>query len=278
VKARLIYSLLLLVAVSLVYKLFFLKTEHNTVSNSEQKISIPEKQPEKPVFNDYQAKKLPPVQATAFDYSDVKNTAEKKQKFFDILRPLIENQNQIIRDNRKRIQFARKHNTDHDWLAAIAEEHKLDWDRENPDWDRLLFHIDTVPAELVMTQAANESAWGLSRFAQKGNNLFGQWCFSKGCGLVPAQRNKGSKHEVRKFDSINDSIASYMHNINTSRAYRDLRKVRAEQRSRGEALDAMTLAGGLKKYSSRGMAYVREIRSMIKTNLALMQKESPNIN
>jgi len=39
-----------------------------------------------------------------------------------------------------------------------------------------------------MAQAANESAWGLSRFAQKGNNLFGKRCVKKGCGIVTDQR------------------------------------------------------------------------------------------
>ena len=122
-----------------------------------------------------------------------------------------------------------------------------------------------------MAQAANESAWGLSRFAQKGNNLFGQWCFKKGCGIVPGQRNAGANHEVRKFASINDSVASYMHNLNTGRAYKDLRKLRATLRSTNAAVDGHTLAKGLIKYSSRGKAYVKEIQSMIKTNMTLMQ-------
>ena len=41
-------------------------------------------------------------------------------------------------------------------------------------------------------QAANESAWGTSRFARIGLNFFGQWCYSKGCGMVPKRRNTGA--------------------------------------------------------------------------------------
>ena len=71
-----------------------------------------------------------------------------------------------------------------------------------------------------------ESGWGESRFAQQGNNLFGEWCFTKGCGIVPSQRKEGATHEVRRFDSVDDALASYMHNLNTGHAYKALRVAR----------------------------------------------------
>jgi len=209
-------------------------------------------------------------QADIFDYTNVKNTAEKKQVFFDTLRPIIISQNQLIEDQRQQIISAKDNKANHPWLQAVADKYNVDWNNEKPDWDQLLHHIDTIPQELVMAQAANESAWGKSRFAQKGNNLFGQWCFRKGCGIVPGQRNNGANHEVRKFASINDSVASYMHNLNTSRAYKDLRKLRASLRAAKDNVDGHTLAKGLKKYSSRGVEYVKEIQSMIRTNKSLM--------
>lgn len=225
----------------------------------------------KPVFTPLALTPVASIQASAFDYSKIRNTKEKKQIFFDTLRPIIKNTNQAINNNRQRVLFARKHKTDHAWVKTIAEKYSVEWDDKKPDWDRLLSRIDIIPAELAMTQAANESAWGLSRFAQKGNNIFGQWCFKKGCGIVPSKRDAGGKHEVRKFKNINESIASYMHNINTGRVYAALRKIRANQRAKGEVINAMKLAVGLEKYSTRRKAYVKEIQSMIKTNLRLMQ-------
>lgn len=225
----------------------------------------------KPIFTPSAPAPVASIQASVFDYSKIKNTKEKKQIFFDTLRPIIKNKNQLIENDRQRILFAKKHNTDQAWIESIAKKYSVEWDSKKPDWDRLLTRIDIIPAELAMTQAANESAWGLSRFAQKGNNIFGQWCFKKGCGIVPSKRDKGTKHEVRKFKSINDSIASYMHNINTGRVYAALRNVRASQRAKGEIIDAMKLAVGLEKYSTRRKAYVKEIQSMIRTNLRLMQ-------
>lgn len=228
-------------------------------------------QENKPVFSHSYAKSITPYQADTFDYSDVNHVSEKKQIFFDTLRPIVENQNQIIRDTRQHVLFARQYETDYEWVESIAKKYKVEWNPEDPDWDTLLFRIDTIPVELVMTQAANESAWGTSRFAQKGNNLFGQWCFSAGCGIVPEQRDSGSSHEVKKFDNINQSVSSYMHNINTTRAYKGLRKVRLQHRKQNKPLDAISLATGLEKYSTRGKEYVKEIQSMIKTNLAYMQ-------
>jgi len=225
----------------------------------------------KPQFKPEPVKQIAPMQASVFDYSKVKNTKEKKKIFFNTLRPIIKNKNQDIINTRKRVLFAKKHNTDKQWLKTIAEKYSVKWDEKKPDWKKLLSRIDIIPADLAMTQAANESAWGLSRFAQKGNNIFGQWCYKKGCGLVPKRRDAGTKHEVRKFNSLNDSIASYIHNINTGRVYAKLRNIREQQRSAGKPLDAMKLAVGLEKYSTRRMAYVKEIQSMIKTNRRLMQ-------
>lgn len=231
-----------------------------------------EKQKEKQaIFTPSAPEPVASIQASAFDYSKIKNTKEKKQIFFDTLRPIIKNKNQAINNTRQRVLFAKEHNTDQQWIKTIADKYSVKWDENKPDWDNLLSHIDIIPAELAMTQAANESAWGLSRFAQKGNNIFGQWCYKKGCGIIPSKRDKGSKHEVRKFKSINDSVASYMHNINTGRVYAGLRKLRVSQRAKGEILDAIKLAVGLEKYSTRRKAYVKEIQSMIRTNLRLMQ-------
>lgn len=216
---------------------------------------------------------IPTYQASAFDYSEVQNTREKKQLFFDILRPIVIHENKLIRSQREKVLEAKLANKSAPWIQTLAEEHKLEWDNENPDWDTLLRHIDTIPSELVMAQAANESAWGQSRFAQQGNNLFGEWCFNEGCGMVPSQRNSDADHEVRTFDSINESVASYLHNLNTSHAYDDLRDIRAELRAKNQPFDALTLAQGLNQYSTRGEEYVEEIQSMIRNNLALMQTE-----
>jgi len=54
--------------------------------------------------------------------------------------------------------------------------------------DRL---VDSIPASLALAQTANELGWGTARFAVKGNNYFGLWCWSSNFDLVPNKREKG---------------------------------------------------------------------------------------
>ena len=67
---------------------------------------------------------------------------------------------------------------------------------EVPSKDLLTLKIrmDEIPVSLALAQAAKETGWGTSRFAQEGNALFGQWTWS-GEGLKPkeAEENKGHK-------------------------------------------------------------------------------------
>lgn len=262
--------LTLFIGIALIGGASYFFTQDKKDPATEVALPIPTAKPDISIIKKAEAKSINAFQASVFDYSNVKNTIEKKQVFFDTLRPIIIKQNQLIEQQRAKILLAQQNDNNYIWLQTIADKYNVDWSNDKPNWKRLLNRIDTIPDELVMAQAANESAWGLSRFAQKGNNLFGQWCFKKGCGIVPGQRNTGANHEVRKFASINDSVASYMHNLNTGRAYKDLRKLRAALRSTNASVDGHTLAKGLIKYSSRGKAYVKEIQSMIKTNKSLM--------
>ena len=45
--------------------------------------------------------------------------------------------------------------------------------------------MDEVPVSMAIAQAAKETGWGTSRFAQEGNALFGQWTWS-GEGIKPS--------------------------------------------------------------------------------------------
>lgn len=137
-------------------------------------------------------------------------------------------------------------------------------------WTRLLRRVDVIPVKLVLAQAANESAWGTSRFAREGNNLFGQWCFTKGCGMVPIRRAEGASHEVALFTTPAASVRAYMLNLNSGGAYEHFRKIRIGLKRMNKPQSAIVLAAGLEKYSERGRDYVRSIRDMIRGNENLM--------
>lgn len=153
------------------------------------------------------------------------------------------------------------------WLTAQAERLRVDEEPgSQPMFEVLLRRLDTLPPSLVLAQAANESAWGTSRFAMEGNNLFGQWCFSPGCGLIPLNRPSGASHEVTVFGTPYHSVRSYIQNLNRHPSYQRLRELRSKARQEGRSPSGTELAAGLSGYSERGQAYIEEIRSMIRFN------------
>ena len=43
--------------------------------------------------------------------------------------------------------------------------------------DKLLLRVEIIPNSIVLAQAAIESGWGSSRFAQEYNALFGEYTY-----------------------------------------------------------------------------------------------------
>jgi len=152
-------------------------------------------------------------------------------------------------------------------VLGLADEFWVDVDDKSFKQivGELLLKIDEVPPSLVVAQAINESGWGRSRFAREANNLFGMWCYTLGCGLVPERRRANDKHEVKRYASIQDSVDEYLRNINRNKAYIELRALRAGQRQRLQPLSGEYLAQGLRRYSSIGAEYVNRIRTIIRS-------------
>lgn len=196
----------------------------------------------------------------------------RKQAFFDFLRPIAKDHNERIQDDREELQALAAQESlgffDRRRLASLAGKYFVDIEELDDDeaLELLQRRVDTIPEALVLVQAAKESGWGRSRFAREGNALFGEWCYSEGCGIVPGARGEGRTHEVRAFDSVYDAVGSYIRNLNTHRSYLDLRLARQAARESGEAPSAFRLAEHLSRYSERGDVYVREIQSMIRQN------------
>lgn len=202
--------------------------------------------------------------------------SDKKRRFISMLYPhVLDINNQILKDRKRLVDlkassFATKQisATDQQWLNQILSAYRFtDFKIDNSkQWTDLLKRVDIVPASLVLAQAASESAWGTSRFAKEGNNFFGQWCFTDNCGIIPLKREPNKKHQVQKFASIYGSIKAYFDNLNTHKAYRSFRAIRAKLAEEGTSLAGAKLAPGLHQYSSRGQAYVEEIQHLIKSN------------
>lgn len=208
------------------------------------------------------------------DLTAINQPMERVQLFISIMRPLVEQKNELLATTRDRLLLIKQeidlgHElgfVDRAQLDSLREDFSVsveDYPSDKQAIEVLLSRVDIIPPAMVIAQAAIESGWGTSFFAQEGNNLFGEWCFKKGCGIVPSRRAASATHEVRRFDSIEDSINSYYRNINTNNAYRSLRDLRTKIRNNKEQFTGRALVAGLGKYCGRGDIYITEVRHMI---------------
>lgn len=206
-------------------------------------------------------------------YAGEVSTAEKKRYFFFMVAPMVLRANETILQQRK---FLLSMRGQAQWSAAqrqhiqqIAAEYDLAAPTAAEDvagFKQLLRRVDEVPASLALAQAAIESGWGTSRFASQANALFGQWTWGDNAITPERVRTELGNYGIRSFATPFESISAYMHNLNTHRAYRQLRKLREEARKQGRLLSGKELAQGLEAYSERGPAYVKEVRSIIRVN------------
>ena len=204
------------------------------------------------------------------DLSDIAVPERRKIMFIETALPLILHVNELIALDRERVIDLRDRvaagraisAADRTWLERAAAAYGLD----RVDMDELVRRVDVIPPSLALAQSAEESGWGTSRFAQEGNALFGQRTWSDDGGLVPSQRGDGDSYRVAAFDQLMDGVKSYAFNLNSHPAYAELRRVRAQIRSRGETPDGYTLAGALTSYSERGADYINTIRFLMREN------------
>jgi Bax protein len=214
------------------------------------------------------------------NYADV---IEKKRAFFAYLQPEIQRQNEIVTKERQMVLTLQTMFLQHKNLNKhqqkifnkLIEKYQFSGDEElslDLTIEMLIRRVDSIPEALILVQAANESGWGASRFAQQGYNFFGLWCFKKGCGFVPRQRDDDAKHEVAKFTDLSHAVMTYMRNLNRHYAYKDLRMIRENLRQDGKPVTARALASGLLSYSERGQEYINELKSMLRVNRKHMVK------
>ncbi|UPR30049.1 glucosaminidase domain-containing protein [Vibrio crassostreae] len=225
------------------------------------------------------------VSSSTPNFAAIEDVNEKKDTFFSFLRPSINIENKRITKERAFLTklsesgLSSIDSEDASYAKRLGKLYSLPAPSEGLDqaWlTEMLNRVNVLPEALVLTQAANESAWGTSRFATKANNYFGHWCYTKGCGLVPLQRNEGSSHEVATFSSSQESVHRYFMNLNRNRAYTDLRAIRAKLAAQGDDLlttvTATELTNGLLKYSERGSDYVTDLQAMIRHNEVYWKK------
>jgi Bax protein len=195
----------------------------------------------------------------------IENTKKRKEFFIQIVLPLIVKENNNIRIDRKTLfRVINKSNNsvaEKQWLEKKYKQYGV----KSGDLSSLKVRMDEIPVSLAIAQAAKETGWGTSRFAQEGNALFGQWTWS-GEGLKPKDADADKGHKVMKFNVLQASVRAYQRNLNTHRTYREFRKARAELRDLNKPLDSLELSKYLNKYAETGNQYVEVLQKIIKQN------------
>ncbi len=201
--------------------------------------------------------------------------SQSKKDFVKTLLPLISYQNQKILLERSKLEELRVSLTDNNTLSKtelkflnniskkyrIKSNGKHKYDLVN----ELLNRVDIIPNSIVLAQAANESGWGTSRFAREYNALFGEYTYDYADGVVPLLREKGEKHLVKTFTSVNKSVQSYFNNLNSHYAYEDFREVREMMRERNNFSNIKLLVEELDSYAA-DINYITTINAIIDAN------------
>ena len=132
---------------------------------------------------------------------------------------------------------------------------------------------EIIPLELLLSQSILESNWGKSRFAIEGNNFFGMRTWNPKKSQLKPLENPDADFGLVVYKSACDSVADYIHNLNTSDKYANLREIRKIELTLWGEVDSLRLANGLKKYSEQGSHYIEKVKKKI---LILRDKKYKN--
>lgn len=186
---------------------------------------------------------------------------QKTSGFIRLLLPTIQAVNDQILAVRHQVEvLANKETTEwssneKQWIKQLYASYNV----KSGDIQQLLLHIDIIPVGMVLAQGIDESGWGTSHFAIKGNSLYGEHLPAHGGKYLTTP---GGHVKVAAFDNLYQGTASYMHNLNTTGAYKELWNLRHQLRKQNN-LTGYELVQALSHYSTRGEAYVDNLRALI---------------
>ncbi len=190
---------------------------------------------------------------------------ERTKSFIALILPLIDKGNcRILRARKRLILYILKEKDggkiekkEQEWVQDLANK----YGKPDATAEGLLTYVDSIPASLALAQAITESGWGTSRFARQGNALFGQHLTAD--SSADHIKALDSSTKVAAFDTLEDSVTSYIHNLNTSAAYTSLRSIRENLRKQQHSLTGSALCKGLLHYSEKKADYIEILQNIM---------------
>ena len=202
-------------------------------------------------------------------------TNKKKSVFKAILLPIALRGNELVLEERKLMKIAFSTNNIYQ-IELLSKKYKVK-NFKNINFSNLnrselkkikvelLNKISNIPISLILAQSIIESGWGASRFAQEGNALFGQWTWKNEDGIKP-KGNLDANFSVKNFKNLLESVNSYILNLNTHPAYKDLRNFRTLKYNANQTITGNDMVNFLDKYAEIGFEYVIKVKNIIEKN------------
>ena len=147
------------------------------------------------------------------------------------------------------------YNNSEEFIESLNE--CIDWQERNTTiWQN-------VPREIIVAQSVIESAYGTSRFAKEGNNLFGVMTFNLDEPHLKPKGNKNSKFGAKIYQNKCESVKDYIIVLNTGSAFEDFRQLRF-QMLKNDDLDVLVLVETLTRYATNPN-YIKLLKKTIKS-------------
>lgn len=249
----------LIIIISIILSIFFMYLGYiNRLQYNKAKITF------KAIHNVSDIKILKSSTVKPIIYTSVvslKNLSGSKKKaaFVSIILPSILIIKQEIDIRREKVKsILNKYiqtKKDQKFLTALLKRYNA------KNYTMLLKRMIMPPNSLIIAQAAIESGWGTSNFFVKGNNIFGVWSYNPKFKSLQASGTQHGRHvHVRKYNTIQQSIYSYLLTLASNPLYKQYR----------QALqitdNPYNLANKLIRYSQLREIYVKRLKKILRTN------------
>ena len=189
------------------------------------------------------------------DYGKLTDEKSRNALFIKITAPLALKLNEELRAERTEIekidrklqQKAPLEKKDIDLLEQKAEKYDVfsrlkENERYNYLADELLVRIDRIPPSVMITAAALETNWGMSRIVKEAKSLYKMLVWNTDEGLKPLGETEDDSYRIKMYSDVYASMKDFALKINSHPAFAALRNLRQERKKRTNNMSGILLA------------------------------------
>ncbi|MFI3241914.1 MAG: hypothetical protein R3Y43_05045 [Alphaproteobacteria bacterium] len=107
--------------------------------------------------------------------------------------------------------------------------------------EKLLDKIDAMPPSMLIAVSGIETDFGRTRFVDEGNSLYKEVVWDDS-GIKPIGEDEDAGYTIKKFNTLKDSMHSFLLKLNSSRDFAHLRFGRKLQRQKRRPMQGRDFA------------------------------------